>query len=243
MSCFDTFVGEITCINCEKQFKFMEQTKEFDCCMKDLLLGDYICDEDKSFFYPFTYICPHCGQKQEWVIAIKNGQIVSFFDKERAKEKDLLKKLKNIERNYARNAEYRKRQISLLGEDTHTSTICFDEDDICTLDIRVGKIVTVFDNNWVIESIYKEELNDKEDEPSLSGMARGFLESLSKKTLICKVHNQDFVERYLILIDLYYPTLKRGIISEYDSSKIEEYEENGYYVVPNHYHLTMLTNL
>lgn len=244
LSCFDTFVGEINCIKCGKKYKFEEQTKEFDCCMRELLLGDYICDSNRSFFYPFSYTCPNCGQTQEWVIAIKNGQIVSFFDKERTKEKDLLKKLHNIEKNYARNVIYRKREICLLGEDTRSSTICFDEDGYgSTFDIGINKMITVFGEKWVIEAIYKVELNDEEDEPTLTGPARNFMQDLQKKTLVCKVHNCNLVERFLILTDLYFPMLKRPSIYDYDSSTVNKYEEDDYYVIPNHCHLTMVTTL
>lgn len=203
MGMYDTFKGDIDCIHCKKEFNFEEQTKDYECILEDLELGDYIDKANKNYFYLFDYICPHCNKKQTIVIAIKKGQIVGYFHYENISQISL-DSIENIEENYAKNLRYKKMCENKIGIDKKS----FDYKTINKKDT-----IYALNNKWIIDKVYKEvPISNNEL----------FVSFLYKDNFICEAFCGD-CKRIIVLRDNCFIEVK-----EYNFSQKEKWSKEDY---------------
>ncbi len=105
MGMYDTFWGKYICPGCHKEIQFEEQTKNYERCLEDFKLGDYIDRGNRNYFYTFRYECPSCGKETGLSIGIRHGQYVGVYFAEEARKIDP-NTLENIEDDYQRHREY-----------------------------------------------------------------------------------------------------------------------------------------
>lgn len=79
MGMFDTFVGEIECPFCNKVNQIEEQTKSYNCLLRDFKTGDYIDKSNTNYFYQFDCYCKNCGTSFNVYAAIRRGQLVGYY--------------------------------------------------------------------------------------------------------------------------------------------------------------------
>lgn len=147
MGMFDTFYGKYICQHCGKIVEFEEQTKDFDNCLLDFKLGDYVDRGDKNYFYNFTYECPECHAETELSIGIRNGQYAGVFLAEDARNMDP-KKLANIENGLQRRFEYDKMCEEKIGLEEAGGF----HDELIAL--KVGDTLEVLRTTWKILEAY-----------------------------------------------------------------------------------------
>ncbi|MBE5858524.1 MAG: hypothetical protein E7301_00135 [Butyrivibrio sp.] len=155
MGMYDTFWGTYTCRHCGKEVGFEEQTKDFDNCLFDFKLGDYIDRGNRNYFYYFAYECPECHGETELSIGIRNGQYVGVFLAEEAKTLDP-KELDNIEDGLQRRLEYDKKCEEKLGYEEAKGT--YDE----LIALKPGDTIEALRTTWrVLEAYYEKIAEDK----------------------------------------------------------------------------------
>lgn len=196
MGMFDTIWGKIICTNCNKEFTFEEQTKEYDCLLENFYLGDYIDKGNANYFYKFKAWCPHCDHIEEWAIAVKRGQIVGFYLAKDATV-ELLDSLSNIEDGYYRNLEYKEKCKKKLG---------FSKSYLKVKNYEIGETINVLENDWVIDEIYKEILDESLEDSNL-------FKYLMRNNVILKVHDKE-TERIIVIKErapagVFLPTLEQ----------------------------------
>ena len=147
MGMFDTFYGSYTCKHCRKEVDFEEQTKDYDNCLLDFKMGDYIDRGKRSYFYNFTYECPECHAETELSIGIKNGQYVDVFYAEDVKAINP-EDLENIEEGLQRRLEYDKKCGEKLGYEKIEGT--YEE----LIALKPGDTITVLRTTWVVLEAY-----------------------------------------------------------------------------------------
>ncbi len=147
MSMFDTFYGTYTCKHCGNVVDFEEQTKDYDNCLLEFKLGDYIDRGKRSYFYNFIYECPECHAETELSIGIKNGQYVDVFYEEDAKAINP-EDLENIEESLQRRLEYDLKCEEKLGYEEVEGT--YEE----LIALKPGDTITALRTTWVVLESY-----------------------------------------------------------------------------------------
>lgn len=181
MGMFDTFYGDIKCPHCNKNYKFEEQTKNYECLLQEFEVGDYIDKGNQNYLYNFESYCPHCKNKNKISLAIRRGQFIGIFIEDEINITQLLQ-MDNIEDGLTKNNRHKKRCEDMLGPDKNII-------DLNTLSIEPGNTITVLEKDWIIDEVFKEKSN--KENPS-----RIFF----KDNFIVRVHNNN-TQRILVLRD------------------------------------------
>lgn len=183
MGCFDTFEGEAKCPVCGRINEFEEQTKSYDCFLNYFKLGDYIDKANRTYVYVANNAgdCD-CGS-YDVNIVIKDGQIVGFYNDDEIKVIDI-GKLENIEDGLARRLERDERVKVSYG---------FDDTKLYSKsEFNVGDTVTILDDLWFIDEVYKEALTNT------NGNCQTLYELWYKDNFVYIVHNNNGVKRMLV---------------------------------------------
>lgn len=149
MGMYDTFWGKYICPGCGKEIQFEEQTKDYERCLEDFKLGDYIDRGNRNYFYDFTYKCPCCGKEAELSIGIRRGQYVGVYFTEKARKLNP-NTLENIEDGYQRHREYEEMCQEGLGGAEITKKGSFKP-------YKIGDIIRALDTDWEVIEAYQEE--------------------------------------------------------------------------------------
>lgn len=183
MGCFDTFEGKVKCPICGRVNEFQEQTKAYACLLNYFKLGDYIDETNTTYVYVADKAgdCD-CGAYDVHIV-IKNGQVIGFFNEDDMKAIDI-DKLENIEDGLARRLERDERVKVSYG---------FDDTNLFSRSgLNVGDTVTILDDLWHIEEVYKEELTQD------NGNCQTLYELWYKDNFVYLVHNNKGVKRMLV---------------------------------------------
>lgn len=110
MGMYDTFEGEIECPLCGGEHNFNEQTKNYECNLDALRLGDYVDKGNSNYVYEFEDRCPILNENFKIGIVIRKGQIVDFITGAKLKTCDLDTILfyNNVEEGLGLKLEYAK---------------------------------------------------------------------------------------------------------------------------------------
>lgn len=150
MGMYDTFWGKYICPGCNKEIQFEEQTKDYERCLEDFKLGDYIDRGNRNYFYDFTYECPCCGEETELSIGIRHGQYVVVYFTEEARKIDP-NTLENIEDGYQRHREYEEKCREMLG------SARIEAKEVPFAPYKVGETIKALEADWKVLEAYKEE--------------------------------------------------------------------------------------
>lgn len=167
MGMFDTFIGEVKCPKCHKVFNFEEQTKDYECILADLKLGDYVSSPvyvhpscglpRRDYYYCFDYKCPSCGAESTYAIVIKDLQIVDFITKEEATE-EFLSAAHQIEPFFQRKKEWKNMAAKLEGFDEFADAKYKKDEFLSTL--SKGDNIILFGKEFTIDKVYRASIAD-----------------------------------------------------------------------------------
>lgn len=212
MGMFDTFRGTIKCPKCKEEYGFEEQTKNYECLLSDLELGDYIDKRNANYFYEFQSYC-RCGNVHTGYIAIRNGQIVGFYNEEEIENIDIMS-LTNIEDGLARRLQYDKKCNDGCG---------FELKNLYEESYNIGDSVELLRDNWVIDEIYQEVLDCKGID---NDRLKTFYNCMFKKNHVYVVHNKANTKKRLLVVraDLFSNLYEYDLDNIYCKSSVSEAE-------------------
>jgi len=224
MGMFDTFYGKIKCPICGEYHQFEEQTKDYDCVLADLELGDYIDKGNSTYIYKFQSYCEKEYKETKWFngnIIIVKGQIVKFVNDDELKNIDT-NKLKNIEDGLGRKLEYQERCKIGVGYNNESSIFgCTFENEKTNWNEhpkQIGDRLFALNNDWLITGTYKENLLEKKSDKCL-----GFYKIWFRENYVYKITNKlgDRIARVSKdCIELFYDN---GYKTEWDSDNPNDY--------------------
>lgn len=155
MQMYDIYVGEVVCPHCNNKIHFEEATKKYACEYKQLKPGDYIAAPDVTHAVEIHHTCTRCGEHNITMAAVKNGQLIGYFPKT---EHFNLNAMKNIEEGYQRKLEYE--QMCECG--------CGWEREYTAEDFHVGDILTLLQQDWIVEAVFEEVIREDVEAPVLN---------------------------------------------------------------------------
>ena len=198
MGMFDTFHGEVICPHCNTRFKVEEQTKNYDCLLNDMYIGDYVAapsyihpaygEPKRSYYYKFEAECPHCHKTHNYAIAIKDLQIVAFLRDEDATE-DELNGLNNVKPHLYRYIKWELNKAALQGVDEFPDSQLLDKGFIDN--IAIGDTVKVFDTDFKVNRVLVADIDETKKMSGLEKIWYG-------KRIFLEVY-KDTLKRLLIL--------------------------------------------
>lgn len=152
MGMYDTFVGKTKCPKCNEDVYISEQTKQYDCTLADIKVGDYIDKGNANYFYPCECICKHCGTRFGVYAGIRRGQLIGYYTNISGLN---INEMDNIEDGYTRKREYE--EMCKNGYGPEPGKVIYTKEPY-----KIGDIIHILNRDWTIKKIYKQEL-DKED--------------------------------------------------------------------------------
>lgn len=158
MGMFDTFYGNYKCPSCGSLVKFEEQTKDYDCCLQEFFLGDYVDRGNRNYYYTFSSNCPGCRKQHEISLAIRNGQFAKVLFRHEADETDIMS-IENIEDGYECRLIYERKCMEKIGSEEPVPA------DFKLEQMHVGGTVEVLRTKWMIEEVYQEKPIENEEKP------------------------------------------------------------------------------
>lgn len=147
---FDIFTGYIKCEKCGKKHYVNFRTKEFGCLFKEYKWGEKttIC---KDKVINFTYICTETNEKLKAYCIVKKGIIIGFFNE--------------IDYDFIKD---KKINISFIKENSIITTYLdqcdvnygfeINQNRIIDRNKKIGDTINMFNKEWTIIEILKEEL-------------------------------------------------------------------------------------
>ena len=216
MGMFDSFFGKYRCEECGSSISFEEQTKVYDCVLREFYLGDNVDGENKNYYYRFENTCPKCKHENKLAIAIRNGQYVDVISADEA-DATPITAFSNIAYGLERKRMYDENCKAMLGEEMYARRVSF-------IGKRVGDEIQVLGEKWLIDKIFAIQYcrTDKAGEWFIS------MDELRGGSYLINVHN-DKCNRVILIgysrfYHCYYITVYRGIDIR------ENYHSNrGYY--------------
>ncbi len=158
MGMFDTFMGDLICRKCDAVMRIEEQTKDFDCCLEEFYVGDYVdrANVNKYFESDQPVECPNCHEKHKLSFAIKNGQFVGIYYQDQVKSQSI-NDLDNVPEHYERKRMYEKMCQAKIGVDPPKRVKMLHRR-------HVGDFITVLCTKWTIKEVYREVLIEEKGE-------------------------------------------------------------------------------
>ena len=146
MGMFDSFFGKYRCEECGSSISFEEQTKAYECVLRDFYLGDYVEGENKNYYYRFENTCPKCKHENKLAIAIRNGQYVDVISADEA-DATPITAFSNIAYGLERKRMYDENCKAMLGEEMYARKVSF-------IGKKVGDEIQALGEKWIIDKIY-----------------------------------------------------------------------------------------
>lgn len=207
MGCFDTFVGDIECLNCKKIIHFCEQSKDYECLLQDFKVGDYIDKGNANYFYEFDYPCVHCKENITVYAAIRRGQLIGYYTDISNLD---INSMDNIEENYQRNVEYRKMCESGYGFDKNI----YDKKKY----FHIGDIIHILNRDWIVETVYEERV----DQNIANKRLLNFYNSMFRENRCYLVHDNCNNKRMVVARENN-PTYITGLSNQTNYKSIDNY--------------------